>query len=315
MESQAKNRAKIMQFGGLVMFLLLTRAALSVARSRPCVEVKIETEQHVGPPHTAEDRRMNLIFRPLKLTYRVPTTPEDQPITLSIAPGPVEAGAGLVVEHIAADGTRTTQSLAPEPWWFLKAETRQIKSSSVSTYFSVRVLPGMSFDFSKLGIYRISYVHPWAELQEDPNSSVYRSNILTIACVPQERSDQLHAMLRQNTELALASYRFKHPPSTSEVPSYQRRVVKVIDDAIKQGTKQDEVLLLLGSPDTVSYHSAGQQKTYGCDETWLFETSPVGGYSVSFKNGRVVGKTFYAQGADNPDPRNLTWSDRDVINE
>ena len=88
----------------------------------------------------------------------------------------------------------------------------------------------------------------------------------------------------------MASYTFKNPPSAKEIPKYQRSVAKIIDEAIKKGTKQDEVLLWLGSPDIVSCLSAGQQRTHGCDETWLFETSPVSGYHVSFKNGRVVWK-------------------------
>lgn len=304
-----------MAFTGLVMSLLLTRAALSVAHLHPCVQVRIETEWHVGPPHTVEEKNMNLIFRPLKLTYHIPPTRQDQPLTVRVAPGPVKAGAGLVVEHITPAGTKTTQSLAPEPWWFSKTETLEIQSSSFSTYFNIWVLPGMSFDFSELGIYHISYVHPWAGPQEDPDSLVYRSNTLTIACVTQERSDQLRMMLRQKPKLALASYAFRNPPSGREDAKYHRRVPAIIDAAIENGTKRDEVLLLLGSPDIVSRLSAGQQKTYGCDQTWLFETSPVGGYSVSFKNGGVVGKTFYAQCGDPPGRRNAVRSDCDGVNE
>jgi hypothetical protein len=194
----------------------------------------------------------------------------------------------LVVEHISLSGTKTTQSLAPESWWFSKAETLQIESSSFSTYFNVWVLPGMSFDFSELGIYRISYVHPWAEEEEDRDTLLFRSNTLTIACVTQERSDQLHMMLSQDPELAYASYRFRNPVSAVEIPKYRRSVSRIIDEATKKGTKQDEVLLLLGSPDNVYYRERGEGQS--CDEEWSFETSPVGGYIVRFKNGGVVWK-------------------------
>ncbi len=315
MRKSQETRNRIPELSGLVMLLIFVRPHLCLAQPRQTVEVRLETEWHVGPPHTVEEKKMNLIFRPLKLTYHIPPTPEGQPVTVRIAPGPVKAGAGLVVEHIAPARTRTTQSLAPEPWWFSKAQTLEIESSTFETYFNVWVLPGMYFDFSELGIYRISYAHPWAEPQEDPNSLLYRSNTLTIACVTQERYNQLHATLRQNADLAFASYRFKNPPSAKEIPKYQRSVAKIIDEAIKKGTKQDEVLLLLGSPDVVSCLSAGQQETYDCDETWLFETSPVGGYSVSFKDGGAVGKTFYAQCGDSPGRRNAMRSDSDCVNE
>lgn len=284
MKESRKSRVKTMAFGGLVMFLLFARATLSAARPRPCVNIRIEAENHVCPLDTTE----GTISLPLKLTYHIPPTSDGQPLTVRIAPGPVKAGAGLVVEHIAPSGTKTEQRLAPEPWWLSKAETLRIESSSFSTYFNVWVRPGMSFDFSELGIYRISYVHPGAEPQDNPNSLLYSSNTLTIACVTQERYDQLSARLRKNTDLALAGYRFKNPPSAREDAKYHRSVAKIIDEAIRKGTRRDEVLLLLGSPDSVYYSQ--KDEVQSCDEEWSFETSPVGGYIVRFKNGCVVWK-------------------------
>ena len=286
MKKSRDSRAKTTGFSGLVVCLLLSQAHLSFARPRPCVNVRIEAESHVWPLDTTE----GTIFLRLKVTYHIPATRTDKGIALSIVPGPVSGGAGLVVEHISPGGSKTTQSLAAEPWWFSKAQTLQIESSSLSTCFNVWVLPGMSLDFSELGIYRISYIHPWAEPQDNPNSLLFRSNTLTIACVTQERYDQLSITLHKNTDLGFASYRFKNPPSAREDAKYRRSVAKIIDEAIKKGTKQDEVLFLLGSPDIVSRLSTHQQETYGCGETWLFETSPLGGYSVRFKNGCVVWK-------------------------
>jgi hypothetical protein len=233
----------------------------------------------------------DLIFLPLKLTYHVPATKRDKNITISVPPGAV----GLVVEHIARDGTTTTQSLDPEPGLFSRAETLQIKSSTLQTYFNLWILPGMHLDFSKLGTYRISYSHPWAEPEEDPNNPVFQSNILTIMLVTEERYNHLHKILHDNPELALASYKFKNPPSAIEFPEYRRNgYLDRIDKAVKIGAGMDEVLLLLGSPDTAiaGYTSTEGQKIYGYDDEWLYETSPAGDYSVHFKNGRVVSKVM-----------------------
>ena len=95
--------------------------------------------------------------------------------------------------------------------------------------------------------------------------------------------------------MALASYRFKNPSSAREIPKYRRSVAKIIDEAIEKGARQDDVLLLLGSPDIVARATIGEQKTFGWwDESWHYETSPVGGYEVMFKNGCVVKKRSYA---------------------
>ena len=86
---------------------------------------------------------------------------------------------------------------------------------------------------------------------------------------------------------------FKNPPAAVEYPQYWRaRYVGSIGKAVKPGARQDEVLLLLGSPDIVG-HTPPSEQEY-CDEKWLYETSPVGGYYVRFKNGCVVQKGRYA---------------------
>lgn len=265
-----------------IMFLSFGGTNLSAAGLRPCVEVTIEAEHHVWPAHTMKD----YIFLPLKLTYRIPPTQDGRLITINTAPGV----AGLVVQHTACNGTRTTQSIEPEAWWLSKGEKLQVESSTLPTYFSIWVLPGTDFNFSELGIYRISYVHPWAASEEDPNSPVFQSSTLTIACVTQDRYDQLHMMLRQNLDLAVASYKFKNPPSSTEFPKYRRAdcSLKKIDDFIKEGIKQDEVLLLLGSPDAIYYSKSSEGRRW--DQEWFYETSPAGGYYVMFKRDYVVDK-------------------------
>jgi hypothetical protein len=152
----------------------------------------------------------------------------------------------------------------------------------------------MNLDFSELGIYRISYVHPVPETEEDPNSPVFVSNTLTVACVTQQRYNQLQMILREDSELALASYMFRNPPAAVEYPEYRRgEYLGPIDQAITPGASQDEVLFLLGSPDTVGYTPLSEQEASNFDEAWLYGTSPVGGYYVHFMNGSVVQKGYY----------------------
>ena len=286
MGKSRKTRNRMAINAVLTVFLIFAQTHLSGARPRTCVYVELDSETHVNPSR-------------LKLTYHVPPTHQDRPTSVSIAAGPVQAGAGLVFERIAADGTKTAQTLPPEPWWFSRAETLRITSSTLETHFDVWVLAETFLKRAEPGIYHISYVHPWAGPPEDPNSLIFRSNTLTVALVAQQRYDQLHLILLENPELALASYRFKNPPAASEIPRYRRSIPRIIDKAVEEGAGQDEVLLLLGSPDIVARATIGELKAFGWwDESWDYETSPVGGYKVMFKNGRVVKKMFYADSSD-----------------
>ena len=261
---------------GILLCCACTR--MSFARAPLVVRVEIESELHVGLPHTVQ------------LTFHIPPVRDGRPVTISFNSGAIQVGAGLVVEHIAPDGTRSKQSLPPADWWFTQTELLEIKSRSLPTQFSLWVNPGQHLSFVKLGIFRISYLHPWASRDNDPNNLIFASNTLTIACVSPQRYDQLHLMLREKPELALASYRFKNPP-VNEFSKYTRaRSVDIIDEAIQKGTEQDEVLLLLGSPDRVSYESPGATKRLGWEETWFYETSPAGGYHVHFKNSSIAAK-------------------------
>jgi len=290
MRESQNLRNQIIMFSNLIMFFIFTIANLSLARPRLCVYVELDSQTHIAVPF------------PLKLTFHIPSPHLGKPIKVPIAIGPVQGGAGLVVDHITPDGTKTTQTLDPETWWYSQAETLEMKLlrtergyvDFTETQFDVWILIGKKFDFSKPGIYHISYAHPWAEPEEDPNSLVFRSNTLTIMPVTEERANQLHKILQDKPELALASYKFKNPPSAIEMPKYKRSVPKIIDEAIKKGARQDEVLFLLGSPDMTEHTTIGMQKTYGWDETWDYETSPAGGYYIHFKNGRVVRKGFHA---------------------
>jgi len=284
---------RTIQIAGLAMSLICVGPSLSSAGLPPVVHVEIETENHVLPVPTKKD-----IFYKLRLTYTMPPSRGEQPVSILINPGVIDEGAGLVVEHIAPDGTKSKQSRPTAPWWFSKSEVLEVKSTTVPTSYSIWVRP-MGLDFSKLVLYRISYVHPRPVPSTEPNSPIFTSNTLTIACVTQERFDQLHRMLRQNQQLAFAAYRLKNPPCV-EHPKYRRSGLDEIATALRNGARQDEVLLLLGSPDWASYASPGVRTTYGWDETWAYETSPVGEFCVCFKDGRVVRAANYGARPEPP---------------
>ena len=257
----------------------------------PVIEVGITTEHHVGPVHSDKNR----MFRALKLEFLIPPASEGGSVAFCLHPGVIRAGAGLVVEHIAEDGTRTKQEMPVEDWWFSQSEIVEIRSKSFPLCLDSEVSAGQYLDFSKVGVYRISYVHPWVAQEKGPTTPVFLSKTLTIACVAQERSDQLQAMLAQKPQLALASYQFKNPPASVERGDYWRSgPLETIDKAIGEGMKRDEVLLLLGSPDRIHYSPANEQGPFGGDESWYYDTSPVGGYCVTFRGASVIGKSRYA---------------------
>jgi hypothetical protein len=266
------------------VFFIFVCSSLSFAGSSPVVHVKIETENHVGTPHTIKEN----IFRRVKLTYHIPASGSEKPVSISVRPW---SEAGLVVEHIAIDGTVRRQTLPYTDAWRANSETVDIraeKSRDLLAHVAVWVNLGMHLDFSKPGIYHISYQNPAQIPSTNPDDPTYTSDTLVIACVTLKRYDQLHQKLRQNQALALASYQFKNPPCV-ECPKYRRgEYLNKIQPAIKAGTKQDEVLLLLGSPDSVYYASPGVRKLDGWNERWSYETSPVGGFSVCFKDRCVV---------------------------
>jgi hypothetical protein len=266
------------------VFFISVCSSLSFAGSSPIVHIEIETENHVGTPHTIKE----CIFRRVKLTYHIPASGSEKPVSIPVRPW---SEAGLVVEHISIDGTVRRQTLPYADGWRANSETVDIraeKSRDLRAHVYVWVNLGMHLDFSKPGIYHISYQDPAHIPSTNPNDPTYTSSTLVIACVTWKRYDQLHQMLQQNQALAFASYQFKNPPCV-EYPKCRRSAyLNKIEQAIKAGTRQDEVLLLLGSPDSVSYASLGVRKLDGWNEKWSYETSPVGGFSVCFKDRRVV---------------------------
>ncbi|MCP4612773.1 MAG: hypothetical protein GY845_29100 [Planctomycetes bacterium] len=252
------------------------------------VHVTIETEEYLlaMPP-----KKIRLVFHVQRIRNYDPV--------MFFATGRITAGAGLVIKHIGTDGTKTEQVLPYKLWWHSKGKFMQITSPRPpegfsfieaghrlpSTYFEIWVGPLYQFDFSKRGIYQISYVHPWSDIKN--TNMKFSSNVITIGIVSPARFDYLNLMLQQNPELALASYKFKHPP-LSELPAVARlRYLAVLDEAIKKGTKWDQVLLLLGSPDILGYNKS---EYFDWNEEWHYEMGPVSSYNIFFKDGYVVDK-------------------------
>jgi hypothetical protein len=261
------------------------------------VHVTIETEEYLlaMPP-----KRIRLVFHVQRIRNYDPV--------MFFATGRIIAGAGLVINHVGIDGTKTEQVLPYKLWWHSKGKFMQITSPRPpedfgsteaghrlpSTYFEIWVGPLGQFDFSKCGIYQISYVHPWSDMKN--TNMKFSSNVITIGIVSPARFDYLNLILQQNPELALASYKFKHPP-LSELPAVARsRYLAVLDEAIKKGTKWDKVLLLLGSPDILGYN---ESRYFEWNEEWYYETGPVSSYNIFFKDGCVVNK---AKSVDDANP-------------
>ena len=252
------------------------------------VNVLLETEKDVfaGPPSS------------LKVTFRIEPVRNQDPVFFIVADA-ITGGAGLVVEHIGPDGTATSQSQKYNSGWDSEGGFVRITSPAAihkvpSLYLVMWVGPLHAlFDFSERGIYHISYVHPWEDMKG--TNMTFGSRTKTIAIVSQARLNQLNSMLRANPQLALASYKFKHPAASPRGRAITRsEYLNEIDRAISTGCSPEEVLFLLGSPDCVGRSNRG-----GPDQQWLYETGPVSSYSIYFKDGIVVSK---ARGGDSPWP-------------
>lgn len=130
------------------------------------------------------------------------------------------------------------------------------------------------------GLYVVTYEHPWEEIEG--GNMHFESNELLISRTTMEKSDQLYNRFKDDMELQLARYKMKHPP-VSETPKWQRPL-KYFDEYIETGMLYDEIIFLMGSPDWFSHESDTMR--------WHYETSPNGGFSIDFVDGRVVRKGF-----------------------
>ena len=283
MSSHPANRTIFSMLCLAVASIFLTAGVL-FAKPRSCVRVELASDTHIGIP-----QRLRLRFT--MLPYR-------EGLKIPLNPDAVGGGAGLVVEHIGLDGTVTRQERSLPRSWHLNADLSYIEVNSnirfkevqppsfdIWVFFSpmADTADPNDFNFSEPGVYQISYEHPWAGPKDDPKEILYSSNKLTVMPIDWKRRDQLHKMVRSVPGLELASYRFRNPPPSEPFGFRREGVTPKLNKAI-QKAQQDFILYLLGSPDWISI---GKPKR-GCDQTWFYETSPVGGYMIHFHNGKVA---------------------------
>lgn len=273
----------------IASILLITGVLLAKPRSR--VRVELDSDTRAGIP----------------LHLRLRFTLNGQNLKMPLKVDPILGGAGLVIEHIASDGTITRQKKPPRKWWFRDGADSLLYIDLKSTIHSREVYPlnfdiwvGFAplcktlgpngfYDFTKPGVYQISYEHPWASPEEDPNGILYSSNKLTVIPYNEKRSKQFRNILHNNPELEMVSYQFRNPPP-KEPPGYNEYLYNPkLQEAI-QNIQQDFVLYLLGSPDYIWI----PKKKDGFDQEWHYTTSPVGGYNICFNDGKVVNTFFHA---------------------
>lgn len=252
------------------------------------VNIKIDSDTRIGIPHK------------LRIKYTLIESHE-RAIKMPFKIDPILQGAGLVLTHIAEDGTKTVQKKTKRNSWFADSPPDNILYIDLnSTIYSREVSPlsfdiwvsfvymcknlGPSgvFDFSEPGVYQISYEHPWASPNDNPNKIGYTSSKLTVIPVNSKRNDELHSLFHNKPELELASYRFRHPP-LKEPPVYHPSLTPILKDAINNA-QPDVVLFLLGSPDFISTFKKDDRHIL----QWYYIDGPVGGFLINFHDGKVV---------------------------
>ena len=271
----------------LTAVLIIQITGVSLAKHRPYVNIELDTDMRIGIPP-----RIRLRF----------TINADDGQGLEVPLKIDSINKGIVVEHIALDGTITKQKQKIDKSLFIDSSgydriqyldlCSTIDGRDISPlYFDVWIPFAMlcktlglngHFDFSQPGVYQISYDHPWAGLEEDPNEVAYSSDKLTIIPVNYKEIDRLWQKVFHDHELQLDSYRFRNPPMR-EMPEYARDLTPKLKEAI-QGTQPEFVLFLLGSPDFIST----SQNNDINNMIWFYTTSPVGGVSIRFHNFTVI---------------------------
>jgi hypothetical protein len=128
------------------------------------------------------------------------------------------------------------------------------------------------------GLFAIRYEHPWEAMTH--TNTRFTSNTLLVLRYSWQRHDELHNKLfHNNPRLELASYQFQHPPVTIP-PAYTHSIyLDMLKAQITPGISYDEVFFLLGPPDTFSLRDNKM--------TWIYETNPINGYAIYFKDEYV----------------------------
>jgi len=273
------------------------------------VKVNIITEKDVYQAEIEKELYDSFISPPhaLILQFNIQISKTADPVFF-IAKHPICGGAGLVIEHSDPNGKITRQSIPYKKWWHSRGKWINITSlpppenfrTEYNRYrlpeihFEIEISPITAvFDFSKPGIYKISYQHPWEDMKN--TNMKFGSDTKIIAMVLPERKKELNSIYEKDPKLALASYKFRHPPTSWKTKNIIRAGnLGIIDQAIHIGCRRDKILLLLGSPDIV-----GINKTSTRNESWHYNTGPVSGYYLKFKNDFLVAK---GHSCDDPNP-------------
>lgn len=133
---------------------------------------------------------------------------------------------------------------------------------------------------SEEGLYVVSYEHPWENIKG--GNMQFVSNQLLVYKCSWQRHDEISNLFKNNPKRELASYQMTHL-TVSENADYGRPL-EYFNDFIQVGMLYDEILYLMGSPD--SFHVLDNEMH------WSYEASPVGGLVIDFVDGKVIRKGF-----------------------
>jgi hypothetical protein len=133
---------------------------------------------------------------------------------------------------------------------------------------------------SEEGLYVVSYEHPWENIKG--GNMQFVSNQLLVNKGSWQRHHEISNLFKNNPKRELASYQMTHL-TVSENADYGRPL-EYFNDFIQAGMSYDEILYLMGSPD--SFHVLDNEMH------WSYEASPVGGLVIDFVDGKVVRKGF-----------------------
>ncbi len=217
-----------------------------------------------------------------------------------------QAGAGLVVEHIAQDGTIEKQMLPYKARWhwggrFLELQSKSLTqmlqrpfpprmTGAVGLTFDITVRMYDHFKFQEEGIYRISYEHPWHDMERTNVHCL--SQPVYVANVNEQSVRRVRQMFDDDPHLELASHMIQHVLESGLPPWRRAKDIGIVDKAIAIDMDWQDAFQLIGSPDYIALPSHSQPLS------WCYATSPVADYYIAFRNGKVIDKG-----------RNVQWYD------
>jgi len=186
----------------MFMFLALFASSNGFALQKKNIDVTLAARENV-----IKQRAGSIPF-PLKITVSLSNLESgEEPFTYLIP----KANHTLSVEYVSDQGMKTVQKRSASlP--LRDADISKIRASEVSVQFEQWIVLQDYFDFSKAGIYRITFDGAGLDLTDDETEYAVHSNTYWLAIVPDDRYGKLMEAIEGNLELQLASYKFKNPP-------------------------------------------------------------------------------------------------------